>query len=84
MRFQKQPRLATEPNRIFPLKCARYPKYHVVPAHHVAIEYIDDYLEAAGVGVVGDKKGPLFRSSVQGRRQDVLLRSSMTRQTRSR
>ena len=26
MRFQKQPRLATEPNRIFPLKCARYPK----------------------------------------------------------
>ena len=28
MRFQKQPRLATEPNRIFPLKCARYPYYH--------------------------------------------------------
>ena len=27
MRFQKQPRLATEPNRIFPLKCARYPQW---------------------------------------------------------
>ena len=39
------------------------------------------YLEAAGAGVAGDKKGPLFRSSGQGRRQDVLLRSSMTRQT---
>lgn len=28
-------------------------KYNVVPAHRVAIEYIDDYLQAAG-----DKKGP--------------------------
>ena len=22
-------------------------KYHVVPAHHIAIEYVDEYLEAA-------------------------------------
>ena len=50
-------------------------KYHVVPAHHVAIEY----LEAAGIA--GDQKGPLFRSSRQGGRQDVLFRSAMTRQT---
>ncbi len=54
-------------------------KYHVVPAHHVAIEYVDEYLEAAGIA--GDKKGPLFRSSGQGRRQDALLRKGMTRQT---
>ena len=54
-------------------------KYHVVPAHHVAIGYLDEYLEAAGLA--GDKKGPLFRSSGQGRRRNVLLRSSMTRHT---
>ena len=41
-------------------------KYHVVPAHHVAIEYLDEYLEAAGIA--GDQKGSLFRSSGQGRR----------------
>ena len=54
-------------------------KYHVVPAHHVAIGYLDEYIEAAGLA--GDKKRPLFRSSGQGRRRNVLLRSSMTRQT---
>ena len=58
-------------------------KYNVVPAHHVAIEYVDEYLEAAGIAgdVASDRKGPLFRSSGQGRRQDVLLRTAMTRQT---
>ena len=54
-------------------------KYHVVPAHHVAQGYVDEYLEAAGIAA--DKRGPLFRSSGQGRRQDVLLRIAMTRQT---
>ena len=54
-------------------------KYLVVPAHHVGQAYIDEYLERAGID--GDKQGPLFRSSGQGRRQDVLLRSAMTRQT---
>ena len=51
--------------------------------NHVAIEYVDEYLEAAGItgDVASDKKGPLFRSSGQGRRQDVLLRTAMTRQT---
>ena len=32
-------------------------------------------------GIRDDRRGPLFRSSGQGRRQDVLLRSTMTRQT---
>ena len=52
-------------------------KYLVVPAHHTAIEYLDDYVTAAAIGE--DRKGPLFRSSGQGRRQDVLLRTAMTR-----
>ena len=54
-------------------------KYLVVPAHHVGQAYVDEYIDAAGVGE--DRQGPLFRSSGQGRKQDVLLRSSMTRQT---
>lgn len=35
-------------------------KRHEVPAHHNAEEYLDAYLEAAGIG--DDKKGPLFRT----------------------
>ena len=54
-------------------------KYLVVPAHHVGQAYMDEYIEAAGID--GDKQGPLFRSSGQGRKQDLLLRSAMTRQT---
>ena len=54
-------------------------KYNVVPAHHVAIEYVDEYLEAGGIA--NDKKGPLLRSSGQGRGKDKLLRKGMTRQT---
>ena len=54
-------------------------KYLVVPAHHVGQAYVDEYIDAAGIG--DDKQGPLFRSSGQGRKQDVLLRSAMTRQT---
>ena len=54
-------------------------KYLVVPAHYVGQAYIDEYIERAGIE--GDRQGPLFRSSGQGRRQDVLLRSAMTRQT---
>ena len=54
-------------------------KYLVVPAHHVGQAYIDEYIERAGID--GDRQGPLFRSSGQGRQQDVLLRSAMTRQT---
>ncbi len=35
-------------------------KRHEVPAHHKAEEYVDAYLQAAGLG--NDKKSPLFRS----------------------
>jgi len=41
-------------------------KYHEVPAHHKAEEYVDAYLQAAGI--VDDKKGSLFRS-LDSRRQ---------------
>jgi site-specific recombinase XerC len=36
-------------------------KHHEVPAHHVAEEYLDAYLQAAGTA--GEKKTPLFRSA---------------------
>ncbi len=35
-------------------------KLHIVPAHHTAEEYLDAYLEAAGIA--GDAKSPLFRT----------------------
>jgi integrase/recombinase XerD len=35
-------------------------KHHDVPAHHNAEDYIDEYLESAGIGNEG--KSPLFRS----------------------
>lgn len=35
-------------------------KFHEVPVHHKAEEYLDAYIEAAGIA--GDRKGPLFRS----------------------
>ena len=39
-------------------------KFHQVPAHHNAEEYLDAYLEAAGIG---DEKGtPLWRSMTKG------------------
>ena len=37
-------------------------KFHEVPAHHNAEEYLDAYLTAAGFAE--DRKGPLFRSAV--------------------
>lgn len=36
-------------------------KFHEVPAHHTAEEYLDAYLQAAGIA--DDEKGPLFRST---------------------
>jgi integrase len=36
-------------------------KYHEVPAHHLAEEYVDEYLDAAGIRE--ERKSPLFRSS---------------------
>jgi integrase/recombinase XerD len=37
-------------------------KFHEVPAHHKAEEYLDAYIEAAGIA--GEKKLPLFRAAV--------------------
>ena len=54
-------------------------KYLVVPAHHTALAYVDEYIVAAGIG--GDENGPLFRSSGQDRKQNVLLSRAMTRHT---
>ncbi len=39
-------------------------KDHEVPAHHKVVEYLDAYIQAAGIGV--DREAPLFRS-VQGK-----------------
>ena len=36
-------------------------KQHEMPAHHTLEEYIDAYLQAAGIQ--GDEKGPLFRTA---------------------
>jgi site-specific recombinase XerD len=36
-------------------------KFHEVPVHHTAEEYLDAYLHAAGIA--NDAKGPLFRSA---------------------
>lgn len=36
-------------------------KFHEVPAHHNAEEYLDGYICSAGI--TGDRKGPLFRSA---------------------
>jgi integrase/recombinase XerD len=44
-------------------------KYHEVPAHHKAEEYIDAYLEAAGIA--GAKKTPLFRTFDEHRQLSV-------------
>ena len=51
-------------------------RYNVVPAHHIAQEYVDAYLEAARIGE--DRRGPLFRSCEPGRR-DALQDGAMSR-----
>ena len=53
-------------------------RYNVVPAHHLAQEYVDAYLEVAEFGE--DRKGPLFRSCPPGR-QDRLEYRAMSRAT---
>ncbi len=37
-------------------------KHHEMPVHHTLEEYLDSYIQAAGIE--GDKKGLLFRSAV--------------------
>ncbi len=53
-------------------------RYNVVPAHHLAQEYVDTYLGAAELGE--DRKVPLFRNCAVGR-QDRLEDRGMTRAT---
>lgn len=36
-------------------------KQHVMPAHHTLEEYLDDYIQAAGIA--DDAKGPMFRTA---------------------
>lgn len=49
-------------------------KLHVVPAHHQVIEYLDEYIAAAGLH--GAPKKPLFRGFTRGRE---LTDEAMTR-----
>ena len=51
-------------------------KYLVVPAHHVAQEYLDAYLEEAGIG---NGPPPLFRSSDRSPKRDTLVDTGMSR-----
>ena len=51
-------------------------RYNIVPAHHMAQEYVDAYLEAARIGE--DRRGPLFRSAEPGR-HDVPQARGMSR-----
>ena len=49
-------------------------RFHRVPAHHKAIEYVDTYLEVAGI--IEKKSSPLFRTAVGKTR--VLTDRAMT------
>lgn len=51
-------------------------KFHEVPAHHKAEEFLDAYLEAVGLG--NESGSPLFRSAT--RRGDTLTHNPMSRQ----
>src|SRR3954469_9798899 len=47
-------------------------KFHEVPVHHTAEEYLDAYIEAAGIA--GEKKKPLFRTT-RGRTRELTERA---------
>jgi integrase/recombinase XerD len=49
-------------------------KFHEVPAHHNAVEYVHEYVDASGIAE--EKKAPLFRTMDKQRR---LTRKRMTR-----
>lgn len=51
-------------------------KFHEVPAHHNAEDYLDAYLEAAGI--VSDAKSPLFRTAAG--RSGELTANGLSRQ----
>ena len=48
-------------------------KFHELPVHHLAEEYLDVYLKAAGIDSEGDRKTPLFRTS-RGRSRELTER----------
>ena len=48
-------------------------KFHELPVHHLAEEYLDAYLKAAGIDSGEDKKTPLFRTS-RGRSRELTER----------
>lgn len=50
-------------------------KFHEVPVHHNAVQYVDDYLNAAGIAQ--DRKTPLFRSAAG--RAEILTSQRMSR-----
>jgi site-specific recombinase XerD len=47
-------------------------KFHEVPAHHTAEQYLDEYIEAAGIGE--EKNRPLFRTT-RGRSRELTSRA---------
>jgi site-specific recombinase XerD len=47
-------------------------KFHEVPAHHTAEQYLDEYIEAAGIAE--EKNKPLFRST-RGRSRELTTRA---------
>lgn len=47
-------------------------KFHEVPAHHTAENYLDEYIEAAGISE--EKNKPLFRST-RGRSRELTTRA---------
>lgn len=48
-------------------------KQHEMPAHHKLEEFLDAYVQAAGIG--GDRRGPLFRTAT--RKGDALTPNAM-------
>ena len=57
-------------------------RFNAVPAHHQAQEYVDEYVEATGIGA--DRDGALFRSSGRKRRPPELGEAGMTSQAAER
>ncbi|ASJ73807.1 tyrosine-type recombinase/integrase [Granulosicoccus antarcticus] len=51
--------------------------FNVIPSHHIAQEYVDIYVQTAGIS--DDRKGPLFRTSGRGRQKNVLLPKAISR-----
>jgi len=49
-------------------------KFRQIPVHHKAMEYLDAYLEAAGIAL--EERGPLFRSSYK--KTHVLTKQALT------